>query len=58
MGRSAIDPQHNKSRLPHQRPRQCVGSLLPNVRIPILGCSYDAIRIRGPINGGDDFVML
>ena len=58
MGRCSVNPKQNEGWLPHEFSRIRVRCLLPDVRIAILRTSHDAVRVRSPIDGSDQFVVL
>ena len=58
MSRRPIDPQQHKSRLPDQFAGLQVRLFLPYICIAVLRASDDTIGIRGPVDGGNEFVML
>ena len=58
LGRSTIDPQQHQSRFPYKSACFWIRGLLPDICVSVLGCSYDTIRVRGPINGGDELIVL
>ena len=58
VGRCTIDTQQNEGWLPDQLSSLCVGSLLPDVGVTILSGGDDTIRVGGPVDGGDLFIML
>lgn len=55
---STVDAQQHKRRLPDRCTRLRVLRLLPHIGIPVLRASDDAVGIRRPVNGRNDFVML
>lgn len=55
---SSVDAQQHKCRLPDRCTRLRVLRLLPHIGIPVLRASDDAVGIRRPVNGRNDFVML
>ena len=57
-GRRAVDAQQDKRGLPDRPPGKRVRCLLPHVGVSVLRGGHDAIRVGGPVDGRDDFVML
>jgi hypothetical protein len=57
-GRSSIDAQHHQRRLPDGLPRCGVLHLGPDIRIAILRCRDDPVRVRGPVDGRYELVVL
>lgn len=56
--RRPVDPQEHERRLPHELARLRVNLLLPDVRIPVLRGGDDAVGVRGPVDRGDQLVVL
>ena len=57
-GSSTVQPQSDQCWLPDSSAGQCIRCLLPNIRVPVLRSSNYTVRMGGPINGCDDFVVL
>lgn len=53
-----VDPQQHKSGLPDHAACLRIRALLPHVGIPVLGRCNNAVRLRSPVDGGDDLVVL
>lgn len=53
-GRSAVDAQQHQGGLPLLV--ACVQ--VPNVGVAVLGAGHDAVRLGGPVHGGDGLVVL
>lgn len=53
-----VDSKQDQSRLPDRLAGLRIGSLLPDVGIPILRGGNNAVRVGGPINRCDEFVVL
>ena len=58
MSGGAVNAQQHERRLPDELPRHRVCGLLPDISIPVLRGRHDEVRLRGPVNGRDEFVVL
>jgi hypothetical protein len=58
IGRCPVDAQQNQGGLPDDLASFRIRSLLPDVGVPILRCSNDAVGVGGPVDGRDSLVVL
>jgi len=56
--RCSVDPEQYESGLPDKPSGFRVGLFLPDIGIPILRASNNAIGVGCPINGCNEFVVL
>ena len=56
--RGTVDVEQHQRWLPFQPTGLGVGGLRPHVGVPILRCGDDPVRVRCPIDGRDEFVVL
>ena len=56
--RCAVDAEQHQSRLPDHMSGLRVRSLLPHIGVTILSRGDDAVRVGGPVDGGNELVML
>lgn len=58
MGRRAVNAKQDERRLPGRAAGQRILGLRPDVRVAVLRGRHDAVRVRRPVDGRDDLVML
>ena len=56
--RGTVDTEQDKGRLPDNIPGLGIGSLLPDIGVPVLRRGNDAVGVRSPVYGSNRFVVL
>ena len=57
-GRRPVDAQQDERWLPDKLSSLRVRGLLPDVSVPVLRCSDDAVRVGSPIDRSNDLIVL
>lgn len=55
---SPVDPEEDQSRFPDDLAGLWVRGLLPDISVPVLGRCDDTVRVRSPVDSGDEFIVL